>query len=1177
MAHSIDHEEIGKLLTPSISQLGGIQQRITTPPQRRHSDIPTGPNEEIQEGGMNPRDGEIDKRRPKSFHTSRHRIRFKDEEEEDDDDEEDTSPDETSKLREDFDDNDEVMNQGEIINPEEDEDFPHQNPRSESIKSSSCYPQRTMSAPNVMSIKLPKSRQRRNGILHINLRKKDLPSSSKRHVHMQLGSVPEEGRDSHSESMKGEMAESFPNGSTPEFKTNGTDGQKGRRSAVSMEASPMPTDDRRRVLFEAPLDPHELFVQLNEWQPSDPQDFYSDRHWKEKSRWIKFEEDWEQGAEKWGKPHVAHLTFHSLPELRRFLENGLVLLNREETSLTDLIESVLDNLQDEDLIQSSDRETLDPILFQIGKSHMSSRPRTLRASMRRLSVMADKRKPPAFTGQRVYSDSVNSEDIKISILSRSSSASVDAHVEQAKTAQSHLMKKIPANSEAAAILVAQDENIDVSTLALVRMLDSQVFDGFLEVPIPLRFLCFFIGPVFSQHDFHEMGRAMGTLFSDELFRDSAYTARDKDDILTGINGFLNDTMVLPPGEWDRDLLLPITRIQKKENEKVQLRRKSMKPSKDELEGLLKVPDSQEKLYLMDPLKRTGQPFGGLLNDVRRRLPQYWSDIRDGLNFHCLATFFFVFLACVAPAITFGGILGEKTDNWMGLVEMMLSTSVCGMVFSIASGQPLMIIGGTGPVLIFEEYLYKFCENVHVELLPFRACIGIWVFIIAAVVVALEGSTLVKYFTRFTEEILAALISFIFIYETFDGLKHIFVSDPILEDYCQDEYSNQTNYTHKEDYYFDTSTSNEIFSDIRNHSKLLSSYDQPSSPGSQVDSCSHKSHPPQPNVALMSLILTLGTFFIAYFLRIFRYSRFLHREVRRALGDFGIAIAIFTMVLVDAAAKNTGSQKVCIPGSLRPTKRGRDSWFVNPFGLKDTTPIFAIFGAAIPAFLLFILLYMETLLTGMLVSKKEHKLKKGTGFHLDLFLMGVLSAVAGLFGVPWMCAATVRTVSHLQSLSVMTRKNPPGVRPKLDYIIDQRLTNFLVSFCIGLLAFTSNLLENIPIPVLLGVFMYLGISSLSGLSLTERIKIFFMPSKHHPDAEFIRTVKLWKIHIFTLIQVICLAVLWAVKNSDIAIAFPFFLILLVVFRHCLKFFIFNDMDLEALDSEDEDEVVISEEQ
>lgn len=63
--------------------------------------------------------------------------------------------------------------------------------------------------------------------------------------------------------------------------------------------------------------------------------------------------------------------------------------------------------------------------------------------------------------------------------------------------------------------------------------------------------------------------------------------------------------------------------------------------------------------------------------------------------------------------------------------------------------------------------------------------------------------------------------------------------------------------------------------------------------------------------------------------------------------------------------------------------------------------------------------------------------------------------------------------------------------------------------------------------------------------------------------FLFQVKLWKIHIFTLIQVICLALLWVVKNSIIAIAFPFFLILLVVFRHSFRFFIFNEMDLEAV--------------
>ena len=50
--------------------------------------------------------------------------------------------------------------------------------------------------------------------------------------------------------------------------------------------------------------------------------------------------------------------------------------------------------------------------------------------------------------------------------------------------------------------------------------------------------------------------------------------------------------------------------------------------------------------------------------------------------------------------------GEKTDNWMGVKEMIVSTSVCGMLFSLFAGQPLIILGGTGPVLLFESFLYE---------------------------------------------------------------------------------------------------------------------------------------------------------------------------------------------------------------------------------------------------------------------------------------------------------------------------------------------------------------------------------------------------------------------------------------------------------------------------------------
>lgn len=46
--------------------------------------------------------------------------------------------------------------------------------------------------------------------------------------------------------------------------------------------------------------------------------------WKETARWIKYEEDVVEGADRWGRPHVASLSFHSLLNLRRCLETGFV-------------------------------------------------------------------------------------------------------------------------------------------------------------------------------------------------------------------------------------------------------------------------------------------------------------------------------------------------------------------------------------------------------------------------------------------------------------------------------------------------------------------------------------------------------------------------------------------------------------------------------------------------------------------------------------------------------------------------------------------------------------------------------------------------------------------------------------------------------------------------------------
>ena len=109
----------------------------------------------------------------------------------------------------------------------------------------------------------------------------------------------------------------------------------------------------------------------------------------------------------------------------------------------------------------------------------------------------------------------------------------------------------------------------------------------------------------------------------------------------------------------------------------------------------------------DPLERIGKPFGGLINDIKRKYPHYRSDFVDAFkSFKCLVAFIFVYFAAIAPCVTYGGLLSEKTHGWLGLSESILATAIGGILFGFCSGQPLMIVGVTGPVLLFEETIFS---------------------------------------------------------------------------------------------------------------------------------------------------------------------------------------------------------------------------------------------------------------------------------------------------------------------------------------------------------------------------------------------------------------------------------------------------------------------------------------
>ncbi|KAK1895421.1 Sodium bicarbonate cotransporter 3 [Dissostichus eleginoides] len=210
------------------------------------------------------------------------------------------------------------------------------------------------------------------------------------------------------------------------------------------------------------------------------------------------------------------------------------------------------------------------------------------------------------------------------------------------------------------------------------------------------------------------------------------------------------------------------------------------------------------------------------------------------------------------------------------------------------------------------------------------------------------------------------------------------------------------------------------------------------------------------------------------------------------------------------------------------------WLISPLG---TNPWWTLLAAAVPALLCTILIFMDQQITAVIVNRKENKLKKGCGYHLDLFIVAVMLGVCSIMGLPWFVAATVLSISHVNSLKLESGCAAPGEQPKFLGIKEQRVTGFMIFFLMGCSVFMTSALKLIPMPVLYGVFLYMGVSSLKGIQLFDRIKLFCMPAKHQSDLIYLRYVPLWKVHVFTCVQLTCLIVLWTIKASPAAVVFP----------------------------------------
>ncbi|XP_032573713.1 anion exchange protein 3 isoform X5 [Drosophila sechellia] len=997
--------------------------------------------------------------------------------------------------------------------------------------------------------------------------------------------------------------------------------------------------------------PHEIFVQLDELTGVG-----EDREWKETARWIKYEEDVEEGSDRWGKPHVASLSFHSLLNLRRCLETGVVLLDLNEKDLPAVAYRVVEQMVIEDLIDINDKPSVMRSLLLrhrhvnehqgvlpfakrkynsytslqqlIPKSflwmgadsshqpYQQAQPPPRNLAKARRSICVTSSSPPTAAMLNVATATAaaaaidhrrhstmsylgnlsGTDDKKIKIMpaaeiggsKRSNELKIDMKDDMYSSSQEDLkklqndtiLKRIPAGAEATTVLVGAVEFLEQPTIAFVRLSEGVLMPTLTEVPVPVRFMFVLLGPRNFDLDYHEVGRSISTLMANEHFHSIAYKADDRKDLLSAINEFLDDSIVLPPGNWDRHDLLPFEELKAKKDwirtrkiKALQVKRDSemIKIGKDEEKALLEKQtlgaigftigggdgggdgdsddDNGRKKKKPSPLEKTGRLWGGLRNDLKRRMPMYKSDILDGLNTETLAATIFMYFACLSTAITFGGLVSAKTNSWIGISETLISCSLVGIVFHCLSCQPLVIIGTTGPLLLFDEALMVFCTQHEFDFLSLRVYVGVWLIIIALTVSAFEGSVYVRLLTRFTQEIFSALITLIYIVETFMKLISIYKENPLLSDY---NLPPPTLVAHE--HATNGSLLNATASVTANITQMVMNISTTAMPIGP---------PPlpknQPNTALFCTILTLATFVVAYYLKLFRNSHFLGRNARRALGDFGVPISIAIFVLVDYLVPAVYTEKLVVPEGLSPSDPSKRGWYIG----FDTSSTWIPFACVVPALLVYILIFMESQISELIVDKPDRGLKKGSGLHWDIVLLCLLNCACGIFGMPWHCAATVRSVTHVSSVTIMSRTHAPGESPRIVDVKEQRLSGFFVCLMIGLSVLMAPLLRLIPMAVLFGVFLYMGVASMSGVQLFERIRLYFMPVKHYPPTPYVKRLRPWKLHLFTTIQVLCLVLLWTVKSSQFSLAFPFFLIMMVPIRQNLTKF-YKPEEMQALD-------------
>ncbi|XP_010691218.2 boron transporter 4 isoform X1 [Beta vulgaris subsp. vulgaris] len=368
------------------------------------------------------------------------------------------------------------------------------------------------------------------------------------------------------------------------------------------------------------------------------------------------------------------------------------------------------------------------------------------------------------------------------------------------------------------------------------------------------------------------------------------------------------------------------------------------------------------------------PLHGVVNDVKGRLACYKQDWVAGIKsgFGILAPSTYIFFASALPVIAFGEQLSRDTDGSLSTVETLASTAICGIIQSIVGGQPLLILGVAEPTVIMYSYLYNFAKgrpDLGKQLfLAWAGWVCVWTALMLILLSIFNVAAIINRFTRVAGELFGMLITVLFIQEAIKGAVSEF-GIPKAEDPQEEKFQFQWRYVN----------------------------------------------------GLLGIIFTFGVLTTSLMSRKARSWRYGTSHLRSFVADYGVPL----MVVLGTAISYSVPKGIPhgVPRRLYSPLPWQSQSLYHWSVVQDMgkVPVVYIFAAIIPALMVAGLYFFDHCVASQLAQQKEFNLKKPSAYHYDILVLGVMTLICGLLGIPPANGVLPQSPMHTKSLATLKKQ------------------------------------------------------------------------------------------------------------------------------------------------------------